>query len=298
MKTNTLFMAFASGKVSTEAGEIKRYVGVAPVKVLAVNPTKAEQEKLYNITLDKEPEYVGTVNVNGTDVQNVRISFVIQTDAEKCNGIDVMTNATFFLQNGPKVGSQSGKHQIIDRYGRTAWATREDIAAKRIPVYSNGKPANIDADYREAYIGEAELTDFIKTYLNIPSVQKYVNGEWIMVDNPAECEARLDNIADFFKGNFSTLKEIISYQPNNKVKVCFGVRTTDDGKEYQAVYTNMVLRNGVSDYSKLDKEIQDRKAAGAFTNTTFEVCPIKEYVVAPTPVDDLPIAPAPGGWFK
>ena len=298
MKTNTLFMAFSTGKESVEAGEIKRYIGVGAVKVIAVNPTKAEQEKLYNTTIDKEPEYIGNVNVNGKDIQNARISFVIKTDPEKCNGIELMTNATFFIQNAPKVGSQSGKYQIIDKYGRTAWATRDDIDAKRIPVYSNGKPANIDADYRCAYIGEEELTEFLKAYLNIPNVQRYVNGEWVMVDNPSECEARLDNIANFFKGDFSMLKEIISYQPNNKVKILFGVRTTDDGKEYQSVYTNMVLKNSVSDYSRLDKDLQDRKAAGAYSTTTFEVCPLKEYVITPTPVDDLPASTPQGNWFK
>lgn len=297
MKTNRLFMAFSAGKESTESGEFKRYIGVAPVKVLAVNPTKSEQEKLYNTTLDKDPEYVGNVNVNGKDVQNVRISFVVKTDEEKC-GIDMTTNVTFFLQNAPRMGSQSGKYQIIDKYGRTAWATEEDIKAKQIPVYSNGKPANIDADYRQAYVGEEELTNFIKNYLNIPNVQKYVDGEWKLVDNPLECEARLDKIADYFKGNFAELKSIISLQPNNKIKVMFGVRTSEDGKEYQAVYTRMTLKNGVSDYSRLDKDLQEAKQNGAYSTTEFSVCPIKEYKIEATPVDDLPTAPAANPWFN
>ena len=297
MKTNRLFMAFSAGKESTESGEFKRYIGVAPVRVLAVNPTKSEQEKLYNTTLDKDPEYVGNVNVNGKDVQNVRISFVVKTDEEKC-GIDMTTNVTFFLQNAPRMGSQSGKYQIIDKYGRTAWATEEDIKAKQIPVYSNGKPANIDADYRQAYVGEEELTNFIKNYLNIPNVQKYVDGEWKLVDNPSECEARLDKIADYFKGNFAELKSIISLQPNNKIKVMFGVRTSEDGKEYQAVYTRMTLKNGVSDYSRLDKDLQEAKQNGAYSTTEFSVCPIKEYKIEATPVDDLPTAPAANPWFN
>lgn len=297
MKTNRLFMAFSAGKESTESGEFKRYIGVAPVKVLAVNPTKSEQEKLYNTTLDKDPEYVGNVTVNGKDVQNVRISFVVKTDEEKC-GIDMTTNVTFFLQNAPRMGSQSGKYQIIDKYGRTAWATEEDIKAKQIPVYSNGKPANIDADYRQAYVGEEELTNFIKNYLNIPNVQKYVDGEWKLVDNPSECEARLDKIADYFKGNFAELKSIISLQPNNKIKVMFGVRTSEEGKEYQAVYTHMTLKNGVSDYSRLDKDLQEAKQNGAYSTTEFSVCPIKEYKIEATPVDDLPTAPAANPWFN
>ena len=90
----------------------------------------------------------------------------------------------------------------------------------------------------------------------------------------------------------------MSYQPNNKVKVLFGVRTTDDGKQYQAAYTQMVLRNGVTDFSKLDKDLQERKANGAYSTTEFEVTPIHEYNVESTKVEDLPAATeAPDGWF-
>ena len=60
MKNNSIFMAFAKGNESTEAAPIKRYIGVAPVTVLAVNPDKATLEQLYNTTLEKAPEYVGT----------------------------------------------------------------------------------------------------------------------------------------------------------------------------------------------------------------------------------------------
>ncbi len=296
-KKNFSFMAFGKAQESKEATEIKRYTGVGSIFVVGVNPSKSELEKIYERELDKDPEYVGNVNVNGKDVQNVRISFVVKTDEEKC-GIDMTTNVTFFLQNAPRMGSQSGKYQIIDKYGRTAWATEEDIKAKQIPVYSNGKPANIDADYRQAYVGEEELTNFIKNYLNIPNVQKYMDGEWKLVDNPSECEARLDKIADYFKGNFAELKSIISLQPNNKIKVMFGVRTSEDGKEYQAVYTRMTLRNGVSDYSRLDKDLQEAKQNGAYSTTEFSVCPIKEYKIEATPVDDLPTAPAANPWFN
>ena len=135
-------------------------------------------------------------------------------------------------------------------------------------------------------------------YLTIPSVQKYVDGKWVLVDNPAECEGRLDGIDKFFTGNFAELKEIMSYQPNNKVKVLFGVRTTDDGRQYQTAYTQMVLRNNVSDYSKLDADVKDRKNAGAYPNTEFVVGPLNEYKVDATPVEDMPAATeAPKGWF-
>ncbi len=45
------FMAFASGKESTEGNEIKKYTGIAPVYVLAVNPNKEELESIYGTTI-------------------------------------------------------------------------------------------------------------------------------------------------------------------------------------------------------------------------------------------------------
>ena len=258
-KTNFAFMAFAAGKVSTEGNAVKRYTGVAPVSILAVNPDKAELEKLYNTQLENDPEYLGEVEV-GEDkhkVQNVRLDFIVKTDAEKCGGIEFTTKVAFFLRKEYRYNRDQTKVQVIDKYGRTAWVTIEQAKAHEIPVYSNGQPANIDKDYRPAYHGEEDLTNFLKAYLNIPNVMKYVNEKWVMVDKPEECEARLEKIADYFKGDFSELRSAIQLQPNNKVKVLFGVRTTDDNKQYQAVYNQMFLKNNITDYSRLDKDLQE-----------------------------------------
>ena len=87
MKTNKLFMAFAKGNESVEAAPISRYIGVAPVFVLAVNPTKEELEKLYDTELEKAPEYISETEVglegNKYKVPQVRLDFIVRTDAEK-----------------------------------------------------------------------------------------------------------------------------------------------------------------------------------------------------------------------
>lgn len=283
MKTNFAFMAFSKGAESTEGAVVKRYIGVAPVFVLAVNPNKAELEKLYNTQIENNPEYISEIEV-GEDkhkVQNVRIDFIVKTNAEKCGGIEFTTKVTFFVRKDFRYNRDHTKVQIIDKYGRTAWVTIEQAKAHEIPMYKNG-PANIDKDYRPAYNGEEDLTNFIKAYLNIPNVMKYVNNTWVMVDNPSDCEARLENINEYFKGNFKELKDIIALQPTNRVKVLFGVRTTDDNKQYQAVYNQMFLKNNITDYSRLDKNLQERKEAGAYPSTEFSVCDLKEYDVEAT----------------
>lgn len=280
---NFAFMAFAKGNESTEGNVVKRYQGVAPVFVLAVNPNKAELEKLYNTQIENEPEYIGEVEV-GDDkhkVQNVRLDFIVKTDPDKCNGIEFTTKIPFFIRNEYRYNRDHTKVQVIDKYGRTAWVTIEQAKAHEIPMYKNG-PANLDKDYRPCFHGEEELTNFLKAYLNIPNVMKYVNNTWVMVDKPEDCEARLETIAGYFKGNFKELRDAISLQPNNKVKALFGVRTTDDNKQYQAVYTQMFLKNNITDYSKLDADLQERKAAGAYPTTEFVVGDLREYNVEAT----------------
>ena len=293
-KLNKVFMAFATGKESTEGSSVKRYIGVGSVSVVGVNPTKEDLSKFYGgAVIENEPEYLGTAEVgpegNKKKVNQVRLDFIIKTDPEKCNGIEATTKVVFFLRQEYRFNRDQTKVQIIDKYGRTAWATSEEVKAKSIPQYASG-PANIDVDYRPAFIGEEELTEFIKAYLNIPNPMNYVNGTWVdkTPAEKAEAEARLDNVDAYFKGDFKELKRIISYQPNNKVKVLFGVKTTADGKQYQAIYGQKFLKNNITDYSKLEKEVKERKEAGAYADTEFMVCPLKEYVVEATDFSSIP----------
>ena len=119
MKTNYMFMAFAKGKESVEAAPVKRYIGVAPVTVLAVNPTKAELEKIYGITLENTPEYLSTVEVNGKKVKQVRLDFIVKTVAEKCNEIDFISKVSFFINDSVRYNKDNTKIQVINKYGET-----------------------------------------------------------------------------------------------------------------------------------------------------------------------------------
>ena len=281
MNTGKIFMAFAKGTESTDGAIVKRYTGVAPCYVVGVNPNKKELEEIYGTTVENEPEYRSSVEVDGRKVENVRIDFIVKTEPEANNGIEMTSKVALFLRKEYRYNKDKTKVQVIDKYGRTAWVTVEQAKAKEIPVYANG-PANLDADYRPCFVGEEELTNFIKAYLNIPNVMKYVDNKWVMVDNPADCVARLDNIDKYFSGNYDELRDVIALQPKNRVKILFGVKTNDEGKQYQAVFTQMFLKNGVRDYSKLEKELADRKAAGAYPTTEFTVGELKEYNPQPT----------------
>ena len=283
---NFSFMAFGKAQVSKEATEIKRYTGVGSVFVVGVNPNKAELEKLYDRELDKDPEYI----TEKDGVTSARIDFIIKTDPiAKCNnGIELLTKFSMFIRNEYRFNKDKTKVQVIDKYGRTAWVTKEQAKAHEIPVYKNG-PANIDKDYRPAYVGEEDITNFLKLFLGISNVEKWVKNEATgrrevvgLVDNPQDCECRLENIEDYFKGKFNEIKGAINLMPNNKIKVLFGVRTTDEGKQYQDVYTRKFLSNTVSVYDKLAEDVQTNKDNGAYPNTEFVVADLQEYTVQAT----------------
>ena len=287
-------MAISKGNASKEAQEFKRYIGVCPVFVKAVNPNKAEHEKLFNTTLEEAPVYVqDKEDNNGNSYKNVRISLVLQPDVEKIGFEMPLVTMPLFITNQKQFGANSGKYQVVDKYGRFAWATEEEISAKEIPTYSNGKKADVSNDYRIAYVGEEDLTNFIRVFLCIPSITKWDNNEKCMVPNtdvkPEECECRLDveSIEKLFKGDFSEIKEILGFQPNNKIKVCLGVRTDmNSGKLFQSVYTKKFMSNASTNYNSLDKALQADIAYASehskTLNTEYSAEAVHEYSVTPT----------------
>lgn len=287
---SVLMMAIARGKESTDGASIKRYIGIAPCFVSAVNPSKEEMEKAFNTTLENAPEYVGEqeVDEDGQKVKypNVRITFLVHPNPEKVGFDAGLISVSLFVRKQFRFNKDKSKVQVIDKYGRTAWATADEVKNHQIPMYTNG-PANLDKDFRPAYVGEEDLTNFIIAYLNIPSVMRYNRAEkkWYMVDNPQDSECRLDHIEDYFKGDFSELKELLSYQPKNKLKILFGVKSGDDGKQFQAVYNQMFLKNSVNDYAKLEEDVKSRKEAGSYSTTEFLIADFREYTVTETSFD-------------
>ena len=286
-------MAISKGNASKEAQEFKRYIGVCPVFVKAVNPNKTEHEKLFNTTLEEAPIYVqDKEDAEGNSYKNVRISVVMQPDVEKIGFEMPLVTMPLFVTNQKQFGAKSGKYQVVDKYGRFAWATEAEISAKEIPTNSNGKKADISNDYRIAYVGEEDLTNFIRVFLCIPSITKWDNNEKCMVPNtdvkPEECECRLDieTFEKFFKGDFSEIKDILGFQPTNKVKVCLGVRTDANGKLFQSVYTKKFISNAATNYSSLDKALQADIAYATTHNkalsTEYSANAVHEYSVTPT----------------
>lgn len=275
VKGNSVFMAFASGSESKDAVAFSKYIGIGVFNVTALNPSAAELSKLQDRDVDKEPEY--TSLEKDTNIPQVRLDFFVSTVPEKNNGIEFMTKLSYFIKKAPRINKDGNKIQVINKYGECTWVTMEQYNAGKFEV-----PATLtwfEGPYRPVYQGEEDLTNFLKTLLNIPS-KSYTkkDGTVVKLENPADAEARLESIENYFKGNIKELKDIIKMQPENKIKLPIGVKTADDNKQYQDVYSKMILKNTVSDYSKLDSSIKESKANGLYSKTEFSIKPLAEYV--------------------
>ena len=289
------FLAIGKTQQSKEAGEsgFKRYVGLGSSFVLAVNPKKDKLDELMGYESKNEPEYIK----EGENGKEAYVNFIVRTDPETNNGIEITNRLMFTLRQVPAYSKDQTKVQVIDKYGNHTWMNTEDAKAGKPAMRSDGNPNKLDVKYRMACVGECDLIDFLKAYLCVPDAFNYVNGTWVKKENADDFVFALEHIKDYFNGNFSELADAIAIQPNNKVKLLYGVQTKDDGKQYQAIASrgDLILPNnaGMKLISRLEKNLANAKQNGAYSNTDYRIQELQEYTVEPTNLEkpsdsDLP----------
>lgn len=180
----------------SRSGERKLYIGAAPVKVVAINPTMAELNEL-GVMFTTEPDY------NSKD--KFRVDVWTHHETAGYNKIS-------FWPSMDMETSTTGKKRFIDKYGKTSFYCNSLDEANYID-----KPSA-----RELYRGEEFLTRFIKPLGNVDIGSKEKPG--------GEC--RLEHWEDLCDGNLDELTEIWKANPEITVKVLFGVRLG----QYQDIY--------------------------------------------------------------
>lgn len=262
----------------------KRYVGIGSSYVLAVNPDKKKRDELLGYESQEEPKYV----VEGENGKEAKVTFIVRTDPEaSCNnGIELTIPVVYTIRNTPVYNNDKSLVQVIDKYGNSSWANTEDVKAKKT------LPGNLKIDhnnYRMAAYGEADLIAFLKQYLCVPGSLDYKDGEWVISDSADEGKFEFGNMKNFFNGDFSEVKQAIGMQPHNKVKLLYGVTTTEGEKgprQFQtvAIRGNLILRNGAGSkaYAKIEEELSRLKGLGSYPNTEFRVGDLQEWNVEAT----------------
>ena len=199
-------MSFNSNDSNTAiVTEGKLFTGLRNMKVIAINPNKAEMEALdYNP--QNEPIYTSVMD-DEAQTKKLRLDFFLQGEGETEDEI-VRTKIAFFLENKARLNKAGTKAEWINDMARTAWGTPE-VAPNTLKWFEAESA-------RPCKVGEGDVHLFLINWLNI---------------QPGD-EAKLDNFEAMFDGNYSELRSILGANLNNEIKVLLTVR---DGK-YQSIY--------------------------------------------------------------
>lgn len=275
-------MAFGKGKESTGQGgsTFVKHIGIGTFEIAAINPTAKELGQLVGKEPEQEPNYI--TERDGHKVARVCVYLRNITGGATSNFI---TQVNFFLDGAVKK-SQAGNIKVIDKYGNSRWISEADYNNKSVPLDKNGNRIVLDPGYRACLGDEDLLVKMLRAYLCLDRPDEYVNGCWVFKSREKldGQESMLEKTKDYFNGDFSELKEIVALQPNNKLQALLGIRKTDDGKEYQDVFKHHFMQYWESSTSQLEYQLGQTKER-SYTNTTFELCPLREYVQDVTPTD-------------
>lgn len=198
-----------------QQAEVVKKVGLFEARVLAINPTTEEFKEVLNIDLpedSKATEYLGESRDKNTFL---RIDFWLEEVKNKDK-----FKLTFFLEDKDRENKDGSKKQYINNIGTTTWAADEND----LPEWFTKR------DYRVAKVGEEELYNFMRTWLEL---------DYSKSDADLSLEWR-----KLMKGNVKELKDQVdgAYSTNIVALATITVRQKDgENKEYQSIYNKAFL---------------------------------------------------------
>lgn len=263
-----------------EVIDYKKFIGVGSVNVISVNPNNETLRNYgWNIPEDAdEQKYVYEKMKDGKVSKSTKIRLLVQVTDMETKPIIPMD---FWIGPEPMMSADGKKAQVIDDFGRTAWGNiQEELKKGLIPQYANG-PASISTGYHACHRGEEALTRFVFRYMNITPLQRFdrVLQDYVDTKNPGKF--RFDNWNRLCTGDVSELVSVFKLQPENRIKVIFGISTTDDNKTYQTFLNSAYVNNAVSPdkntgvYTSAQNAIDKYFTRRGETNETFSAAPIK-----------------------
>ena len=274
----------------TKVFESKFYVGFAELKVVAINPSREELNKLLDKEdedTDKEIEYLSKDNEGN---ERVRLSVWFE---------DVKTGNLFphsiLITDKVKLNKDGNKTQYVNTVCTTSWTDEEENLPTWFTKFTD-KNKNVigDKGYRTAFDGEEALVTLLRAWF----------GQLSFFDKDTEVSI---DIKKLFAGNFRELQELVGDEATSKHKnagsyktsfvALLGVKTKEakeddenqEDKQYQAIYGKSFLpfsfikyiNNGFSfpnEYSTKQWNKFKEEAEGDYGPNFFvKLVPLEEY---------------------
>jgi hypothetical protein len=248
-----------SKRESTGSSDFGKKVGLFEAKVIAINPTIEQFKDVLGMDIKEDSKAAEYLNErDGNTV--LRIDFWL----EEVKNQDKF-KVSFFLENKERENKDGTKQQYINEIGTCSWA--DDPS--NLPEWFTTR------DYRQAYVGEEDLYNFIRGWLSELDYRH------------ADTTLQLD-WKKLMKGNVKDLKDQINGEwCGNVGALAIVIVKEKDGesKEYQGVYNKAFfpaysLKNfRLIDYSNKDvlKQLTNKKSKDLKPHERFVVNVIGEY---------------------
>jgi hypothetical protein len=196
--------------------DFKKSVGLFEAKVIAVNPDMEEYKDILGIELKEDSkalEYLGK-----TEEGNTKLRIDIWLEEVKDNE---KFKVTFFLEDKEKENKDGSKYQYINAVGVCSWASDPND----LPEWFAKR------DYRVAYVGEEDLYNFMRTWLNeldYRDAETVLEMDWkkLMKGNVKDIKSQIDGEWCSTIGALATIKIVAK---------------DGETKEYQGVYNKLFL---------------------------------------------------------
>ena len=240
--------------------DFKKSVGLFEAKVIAVNPDMEEYKDILGIELKEDSkalEYLGK-----TDEGNIKLRIDIWLEEVKDNE---KFKVTFFLEDKEKENKDGSKYQYINAVGVCSWASDPND----LPEWFAKR------DYRVAYVGEEDLYNFMRTWLNeldYRDAETVLEMDWkkLMKGNVKDIKSQIDGEWCSTIGALATIKIVAK---------------DGDTKEYQGVYNKLFLppysikQFRLVDYSKTEtlNKLRAKKTRDLKPHERFAVNVTGEY---------------------
>jgi hypothetical protein len=204
------------------------YVGLEPLRVVAVNPTRAELNALYgkeNSDEDKEIEYVSETE---SGVDKIRISVYIKGLMS-----DKLYSKSFFLEDEGRMNKDNTKYQYVNQVCQTAWSDIEDNLPGWFTKFTNkDKKVVGDKSFRIAKKGEGDFYEFVRIALN--KIDYY------------DLETQIEfNWKKMLKGNFDELNQFLTSEdfsdPFVMMSYIKDVPTEEGVVQYNELFTKSAI---------------------------------------------------------
>jgi hypothetical protein len=192
-KTNHKKQTIMNFEKSTGQGQAQLSIGIFEGKVVGLNLTRKQMCEWRGWELkpdDKELEYVGEDKDGNT---RVTLDFCIE---------DVATGKKFshrlMITDKKSASEKSGKLQYVSQTGMSTWVDdKKNLPGWFLNFTDKDKNVVGETDYRQAYMGEADVYEFFRNWLN--KVNWFSQTTNVLLD-----------MKKIFRGNVDEIRSLIA----------------------------------------------------------------------------------------